>query len=330
MSIHTTWMLLRRGDEVLLGLKKRGFGKGRMNGVGGKVEPDESIEAAAIRETQEEIGVKVTKMEKVVEIAFDNLYYKGTPERNVMYGFIATEWEGEPIETDEIKPEWVKISDLDYDKMWVDDRHWLPQVLAGKKIQAWFHFNEDDTFDDYWVDEIDDTLIDNIEDGDVGLPPASGDVASYKYKTSARAVLFDEDGKVALIHSLNRGWYKLPGGGHENDELRRENLQREVLEETGYKIKNVRPIGICRNTRHNWQMTAEAWIYLCETDEFIGKEPMEDEVEDGDTLEWFNSIDDALEALKSVKLDEIGFYGAYFFTKREIDTLEYAKRFIRE
>ena len=57
---------------------------------------------------------------------------------------------------------------------------------------------------------------------------------------------------------------------------------------------------------------------------------MEDEVEDGDTLEWFDSIDDALEALKSVKLDEIGFYGAYFFTKREIDTLEYAKRFIQE
>ena len=330
MSIHTTWMLLRRGDEVLLGLKKRGFGKGRVNGVGGKVEPGESVEAAAIRETEEEIGVKVTKMEKVAEIAFDNLYYKGVPERNVMYCFIASEWEGEPIETDEIKPEWIKIADLDYDKMWIDDRHWLPQVLADKKVQAWFHFNEDDTFDDFWVDEINDTLIDDIEDGDVGLPPASGDVASYKFKTGARAILFNEDGKVALIHSLNRGWYKLPGGGHENDELRRENLQREVLEETGYTIKNVRPIGICRNTRHNWQMAAEAWMYLCEADEFVGKEQMEDEVEDGDTLEWFDSIDDALEALKSVKLDEIGFYGAYFFTKREIDTLEYAKRFIQE
>ena len=120
----------------------------------------------------------------------------------------------------------------------------------------------------------------------------------------------------------------MPGGGHEHDELRRENLQREVLEETGYTIKNVRPIGICRNTRHNWQMTAEAWMYICETDEFVGKEPMEDEIEDGDTLEWFNTIDDAIAALKAVKLDEIGFYGAYFFTRREIDTLEYAKRFV--
>lgn len=329
-NIHTTWMLLKRGDEVLLGLKKRGFGQGRMNGVGGKVEPDETIEEAAVRETEEEIGVKVTKYEKVVEIAFDDLYYKGVPERNVMYGFIATEWEGEPTETDEIKPEWVKIADLDYDKMWVDDRHWLPQVLEGKKVQAWFHFKEDDTFDDYWVDEICDDLIDDIQDEDVGLPAKTGDVESYTFKTGARAIMLNEKQQVALIHSVNRGWYKLPGGGHENDELRRENLQREVLEETGYKIKNVRAIGVARNTRHDWQMQAEAWMYLCEADEFVGKEPMADEIEDGDTLEWFDSFDDAIAALKAVKLDEIGFYGAYFFTKREIDSLEYAKRLLQE
>lgn len=330
MSLHTTWMLLRRGDEVLLGLKKRGFGKGRLNGVGGKVEPGETLEQTAIRETEEEIGVKVTRMERVVEIAFDNLYYKGVPERNVMYGFIATEWEGEPQETDEIKPEWIKISDLDYDKMWIDDRHWLPRVLEGKKIQAWFHFNEDDTFDDFWVDELSEEIIGEIEDKDVGLKNEQPTEVreNYKHETSARAVLLDENDRVALIHSVSRGWYKLPGGGHEGDELCRENLQREVLEETGYTVDVLKNLGVYYNTRHEWQMFAEARMYLCRTKEFIGKKPMEDELEDGDTLEWFNTIDDAIAALKAVKLDEIGFYGAYFFTRREIDTLEYAKRFI--
>ena len=73
-------------------------------------------------------------------------------------------------------------------------------------------------------------------------------------------------------------------------------------------------------------MATDAQIYLCRTKEFVGKKLMDDEIEDGDTLEWFDSFDDALSALKSVKLDEIGFYGAYFFTRREIDALEYAKK----
>lgn len=35
--------------KVLLGLKKRGFGKGRWNGFGGKVQQGETIEEGAIR-----------------------------------------------------------------------------------------------------------------------------------------------------------------------------------------------------------------------------------------------------------------------------------------
>ena len=33
-----TLVLIRDSDRILLGLKKRGFGKGRWNGFGGKVE----------------------------------------------------------------------------------------------------------------------------------------------------------------------------------------------------------------------------------------------------------------------------------------------------
>ena len=43
--------------DICLAMKKRGFGKGRWNGVGGKVEAGETIEAAAMREAREEIGV---------------------------------------------------------------------------------------------------------------------------------------------------------------------------------------------------------------------------------------------------------------------------------
>ena len=41
--------------EICLAMKKRGFGMNRWNGVGGKLEKDETVEQATIRET-EEIG----------------------------------------------------------------------------------------------------------------------------------------------------------------------------------------------------------------------------------------------------------------------------------
>ncbi len=44
-----TLVFLVDDDRVLLGMKKRGFGAGKWNGFGGKVEPGETIEEAAIR-----------------------------------------------------------------------------------------------------------------------------------------------------------------------------------------------------------------------------------------------------------------------------------------
>eukprot|EP00850_Spirogloea_muscicola_P021343 SM000245S08182 [mRNA] locus=s245:67320:74880:+ [translate_table: standard] len=45
-----TLALVHEGGRVLLGRKKRGFGEGYYNGFGGKVEPGETVEGAAIRE----------------------------------------------------------------------------------------------------------------------------------------------------------------------------------------------------------------------------------------------------------------------------------------
>ena len=324
--LHTAVMLLKKDGKVLLGLKKRGFGMGKLTSVGGKQEKGESIDETAIRETFEEISVKVTEMEHMADIVFDNLHYKGKPERDMMHVFVATKWQGEPQESDEIKPEWVKISEMPYRRMWGDNEHWLPEVLRGNKVEAWFYYNEKNEFTDFWVKKLPTECISRITDESVGLENTGEDPATFSIKEGARAVLLNEKNQIALIHSVNRGWYKLPGGGREKDELIYENLEREVLEETGYKIKDVKPLGIGINIRSQWHMIGKAYLYSCHTDKFIGKEPMPDEVEDGDTLEWFDSFDDAIAALESVKLDKIGFYGAYFFTRREIDTLKYARQ----
>ena len=44
-----TLLFVVESDRVLLGMKKRGFGAGRWNGFGGKVDKGETIEEAAKR-----------------------------------------------------------------------------------------------------------------------------------------------------------------------------------------------------------------------------------------------------------------------------------------
>ena len=136
-----TLLFLRRDDEVLLAMKKRGFGQGKWNGVGGKVEADETIEAAMVRECQEEIGVTPTSYEKVADIRFDE-YFKDVPTIMHVQVFIADVWDGEPTESEEMRPQWFAISAVPYDDMWSDDPYWLPEVLAGRKITAEFALDE--------------------------------------------------------------------------------------------------------------------------------------------------------------------------------------------
>lgn len=146
-------LFLRKGDSLLLAMKKRGFGEGRWNGVGGKVEPGETIKQAMIRESQEEIGITPTAYEKFAEINFDE-YFKGEPTLMNVHVFVATAWEGKPTESEEMKPKWFNIADIPYDKMWPDDPYWLPVVLKGQKLTADFTLDETDAIISHKLTEV--------------------------------------------------------------------------------------------------------------------------------------------------------------------------------
>jgi 8-oxo-dGTP diphosphatase len=128
---------IMRDGRVLLIHKKRGLGAGKINGPGGKLEPGESALEAAIRETQEEIGVTPLDLEERGVLHFQ--FLDGYSLHCTV--FLATNLLGEPIETDEAKPFWVPVDAVPYDKMWADDQHWLPLVLAGKSFCGWFEFD---------------------------------------------------------------------------------------------------------------------------------------------------------------------------------------------
>jgi mutator protein MutT len=136
-------------EEICLAMKKRGFGAGRWNGVGGKVHEGESIEEAAIREAKEEISVEVKDLKKVALISFifpHNLLWD-----QLVHVYLTESWEGEPKESEEMNPEWFNVSQIPYKDMWPDDIFWLPKVLEGELIKARFVFGEGDTIQDQEV-----------------------------------------------------------------------------------------------------------------------------------------------------------------------------------
>ena len=149
-----TLLLLRRGDEVLLAMKKRGFGAGRWNGVGGKLEPGETVEQALVRECQEEIGVTPTTYSKIAEHDFVLDTHTGKPWHIYVHTYFCDEWDGEPAETEEMAPKWYKISEIPYDEMWPDDRYWLPLALEGKVLKTTFVFDEHEGVADHTITEI--------------------------------------------------------------------------------------------------------------------------------------------------------------------------------
>lgn len=143
-DIRRTLLFLRSGDELLLAMKKRGFGEGKWNGVGGKIEQGESLEDALVRECIEEIGVTPNSWTVVGELDFVQDAETDDPWHMFVYAYVCDDWEGEPAESEEMMPKWFHIEDIPYGDMWGDDEFWLPYVLDGKKVVGEFTFDIDD------------------------------------------------------------------------------------------------------------------------------------------------------------------------------------------
>ncbi len=61
----------------------------------------------------------------------------------IVHLFTATQWDGEPTETDEMKKiAWYDIGQLDYDKFLAADRLFLPLVLGGKCVRGIIEYDE--------------------------------------------------------------------------------------------------------------------------------------------------------------------------------------------
>lgn len=143
---------IHQHPQVLLGMKKRGFGVGKWNGFGGKVQPEESIENAARRELEEEVGIIAHDLNKkgVLEFVFESKL----EEILEVHVFVTESFEGDPQESEEMRPEWFQVDSIPFDTMWPPDIYWVPLLLEGKKFKGKFLFNDNEDILERFLEEV--------------------------------------------------------------------------------------------------------------------------------------------------------------------------------
>ncbi len=143
-------------DKILLGIKKRGFGEGRWNGFGGKIKEGETIEDALKREFLEEVEIKIIEFEPAGVL---NFHFADKPLQPEVHIFRVIKYSGEPVESEEMRPEWFDLDKTPYDSMWPSDPLWLPQFLAGEKFSGEVHFAEDGSISSHTINTVRTTEI---------------------------------------------------------------------------------------------------------------------------------------------------------------------------
>lgn len=153
-----TLAFISKEGQVLLGLKKRGFGEGLWNGFGGKVNPGEKIVTAAVREVEEECGLVVEEkdMEQIAVIYFE---FVGDPVILEVHVFQTTKFSGEVKESEEMLPKWYSRDNVPHSQMWPDDEIWYPLYLNGIKFQAYFLFQGYKTILSYVIRDYEDPNV---------------------------------------------------------------------------------------------------------------------------------------------------------------------------
>ncbi|MBW2267051.1 MAG: 8-oxo-dGTP diphosphatase [Deltaproteobacteria bacterium] len=136
---RATLLFVVRDDQVLLIHKKRGLGAGKINGPGGRIDPGETPLECAVREVEEELCVTPTGVREVGELRFQ--FVDGLSMHD--YVFLASDYVGQPRETDEAIPRWTPLDAIPYAEMWQDDLLWIPLMLAGEHFDGRFIFDGD-------------------------------------------------------------------------------------------------------------------------------------------------------------------------------------------
>ncbi len=142
MNILATLVYVQKDDKTLMilpGPHKHDLYKGKWNGLGGKLDPEETPEQCAIREVKEESGLKPAKLKLAGILTFPKV-----DRENNWYTFVYTcsEFTGRLKESTEGKLKWCQTDKLLELNLWEGDYIFLPWIFERKLFSAKFIYDE--------------------------------------------------------------------------------------------------------------------------------------------------------------------------------------------
>jgi len=153
------------------------------------------------------------------------------------------------------------------------------------------------------------------------------EVSGYRTREAGRAVVFDEEGNVALLSVSKENYYKLPGGGIEEGEDKMTALYRECQEEIGCDVEIVNELGFIVEYRKIFTLKQTSYCYLAKVKGPKGKPDFTDnEQEKGFEVVWL-SYEEAIKALNDSRA--ISVEGGSYIVPRDIAFIEEARDLIK-
>ncbi|ERJ10972.1 NUDIX hydrolase [Haloplasma contractile] len=141
---ETTLCFIVRGDKVLMMhrvLKQNDVHEGKWNGIGGSFEEFESPEDCLHREVKEEIGVKLKNYNFVGKVKFNN--FAGKIGQEIMYCYVAYDYDGEILTCDEGKLYWVDKNQVLNRPLWEGDQHFLMHIINNEPFNGVITYDQD-------------------------------------------------------------------------------------------------------------------------------------------------------------------------------------------
>lgn len=204
-----------------------------------------------------------------------------------------------------------------------DKVFYITDRLDGAQYDQAFKYGISIGIPDYQLDFSSDNMktIKTIRDVDLGQNISAPQV--YTERRAARAIVFDSEKKIALLHVTKKSYHKLPGGGIENGEEIKSALQRELLEEIGCAVENICELGIVEEYRNKFELHQ---ISYCFTADLVG-EKGQNQLEESEIADGFVPIWVTLEEAIKIMESETGVenYEGKFITERDLTFLKEVK-----
>jgi len=147
-----------------------------------------------------------------------------------------------------------------------------------------------------------------------------------KIRKAVRAVIFDNENKVALINVSKHNYYKLPGGGIEGDESVESALRRECLEEVGCDVFVGEELGRIIEYRNQWETEQESSCYLAKIKGEKGEPKLVGYEIDSEFKPVWVDINEAIKLVEDAKPDT---YDGPFIKIRDSVFLKKAKEMLK-